>query len=44
MVTIRNIDGEVVKVYENLDTLAGADLSFEELSVWVRFDKIFDDK
>lgn len=32
MVTIRNIDGEVIKVYENLDTLAGADLSFEDLS------------
>lgn len=31
MVIIRNIYGEVIKVYENLDTLAGADLSFEQL-------------
>ena len=31
MVTVKNIDGEVLKVFEDLDTLAGADLSYEEL-------------
>lgn len=32
MVVIKNIFGEVIKEYPELDTLAGADLSFEELS------------
>jgi uncharacterized protein YjbI with pentapeptide repeats len=31
MVVLKNIDGEVIKVFEDLDTLAGADLSYEDL-------------
>ena len=30
MVVLKNIDGEVLKVFEELDTLAGADLSYGE--------------
>jgi len=28
MVVLKNIDGEVIKVFEDLDSLAGADLSY----------------
>ena len=31
MVVLKDINGEVLKVFENLDTLAGADLSYEDL-------------
>lgn len=31
MVVLKNIDGEVIKEYPELNTLAGADLSYEDL-------------
>ena len=31
MVVIKNIDGEVIREFPELDTLAGADLSYEDL-------------
>ncbi len=31
MVTLRNIDGEIIREFPELDTLAGADLSYEQL-------------